>query len=510
MKSRRSILNFVLLSAGILVLLNLLATKYFFRLDFTEDKRYTLSDATINILNELKTPVTITAYFSEDLPPDITKTKRDFKDLLIEYSNRSKGKVFYEFINPTKDQQTETKAMQSGVQPVIVNVREKDQMKQQKAYLGAVVQMGEETDVIPFMQPGAAMEYALSSSIKKISIKQKPTVGILQGHGEAKLSELKQVNESLSILYNVQELTLNDTASVPAEYKTIAIIDLKDSVPVGQFKQLDAFLERGGQLFVAYSKVTGDLSKASGSSRTTNFEKWLTQKGITIENNFVIDASCGSVQVMQQQGAFNFASNINFPYMPVVNNFGDHPATKGIEAIMFQFISPVKFVGGTDTNTTFVPLLMSSKKSGTEAPPLYFNIQRRWTQNDFPMSNLILGGALTKKGSSGKKYKIILIANGNFAVNGEAIPGRQPNQLRPDNVSLLVNSIDWLSDDTGLIDLRTKGVTSRPLDQIEDSTKAILKYLNFLLPIILIVVYGFIRFQIKRTQRVKRMEESYV
>jgi len=73
----------------------------------------------------------------------------------------------------------------------------------------------------------------------------------------------------------------------------------------------------------------------------------------------------------------------------------------------------------------------------------------------------------------------------------------------------MVNSIDWLSDDTGLIELRTKGVVSRPIDQLEEGTQNLLKYLNFLLPIILVLIYGFIRMQRKKITRIKRMEESY-
>src|ERR1700690_2360121 len=100
MKNKKSLINFILLVVGILILVNILSDSYFFRLDFTADKRYTLSKATNDILSTLKEPVTIKAYFSENLPPDISKTKRDFKELLIEYANRSKGKVVYEFINP--------------------------------------------------------------------------------------------------------------------------------------------------------------------------------------------------------------------------------------------------------------------------------------------------------------------------------------------------------------------------------------------------------------------------
>ncbi|MCZ7612722.1 MAG: hypothetical protein M5T52_04040 [Ignavibacteriaceae bacterium] len=85
------------------------------------------------------------------------------------------------------------------------------------------------------------------------------------------------------------------------------------------------------------------------------------------------------------------------------------------------------------------------------------------------------------------------------------------NELSEDNISLMSNAIDWLSDDTGLIELRTKGVTSRPLDpSLEDGTKTLLKYLNFLLPIVLIIVYGVIRFQIKRKKRNELMNTEYV
>jgi len=82
--------------------------------------------------------------------------------------------------------------------------------------------------------------------------------------------------------------------------------------------------------------------------------------------------------------------------------------------------------------------------------------------------------------------------------------------LQPDNVSLMVNSIDWMSDATGLIELRTKTITSRPLDQLTDTKKAMMKWGNFLLPLVLVIIYGLFRLQWRRKQRNKRMEEGYV
>ena len=139
MKARKSIINYLIIISVILILINFLAYRFFLRLDFTEGQQYTLSRATKNILGNLDDPITVTAYFSEDLPPSIGQTRTDFKDMLVEYASRSKGKVLYEFVNPNKDQASENEATKAGVTAVMINVREKDQSVQKKAYLGAVV-----------------------------------------------------------------------------------------------------------------------------------------------------------------------------------------------------------------------------------------------------------------------------------------------------------------------------------------------------------------------------------
>ncbi|MBK5286260.1 MAG: Gldg family protein [Bacteroidia bacterium] len=505
MKTKKSLLKFILLVAGILVFVNILSNSYFFRLDFTSDKRYTLSDATKDILKNVKEPITVKAYFSENLPPDIAKTRRDFKDLLIEYANRSKGKVVYEFINPNEKEELETQAAQSGIQPVMINVREKDQMKQQKAYLGAVIQMGDKSDAIPFMQPGAAMEYALSSSIKKLSVAEKPTIGILQGHGEPSLQAIQQANQALSILYTVEPVTLNDTGSILDRIRTLAIIDPKDTFPESHIHHIEEFVAKGKNIFIAYNRESADLNKATGSPRHTGLEDWLAKKGITIEDQFVVDANCGAVQVRQQQGQFMYNTQMQFPYFPLINKFEENPVTKGLEQVVLRFPSPLKYSG--DSSIKFTPIVKSSPKSGTIPSPTFFNVQKQWTNSDFPLPGITIGAVLAGKISGDVSSKMVVIANGDFAVNGE---GQMAQQLPADNVNLLVNSVDFLSDDTGLIELRTKGVSSRPLDATEDGTKIFYKYLNFLLPILLIVAYGFIRVQMKRSQRGRRMEESYV
>lgn len=497
---KKKLLATTLLVVGIVLVINFLSNELHVRLDLTDDRQYTLSKATRDILHNLEEPVTIKAYFSKDLPPHIAQTRTDFQDLLVEYNSRSNGMIAYEFINPNENDGAERLALENGIQPVMINVREKDQVKQQKAFLGATVSIGEKVDVIPFVQPGSAMEYSLSTSIKRISLESKPAVGFLTGHGEASLMEMGQAMELLTVLYDPQEVRL-DSLDIPAAVRTLAIIRPSDSIPAAHLQKLDDFLARGGRLLLALNRVNGDLQRAYGTPVSIGLEGWLARKGIAVEAAFVVDAKCGAVTVQQQQGMFNFQSQVSFPYLPVVGRFADHPITGGLETVLLQFASPVSFVG--DTTKRFIPLIYSSERSATQKAPIMFDINKQWTEADFPEKNIVMGGVVEEKRSGGK---LIVFGDGDFLING---PREQARNLQPDNVSLAVNAIDWLSDDTGLIDLRTKGVTSRPLKQLEDGTKMLIKYVNFLLPILLVVAYGLVRMQNNRITRLKRMSDNY-
>jgi len=493
----------IALITAIVIIINILSENYSFRLDFTEGKEYTLSKATRDILKDLEKPVTVTSYFSTDLPPNISNISDNLKDMLIEYGNRSDGMVVFKFVNPNEKEELEQEAMKNGIQPVMINVREKDQVKQQKAYLGAVVSVGEEKETIPFFQPGAAMEYALSTAIKKLSVSDKPAIAIIQGHGEPPINEMAQVYTELSVLYSVEPFVMTDTTEIPDKYKTIAIVRPTDTINSIHLNQLDRFLSKGGKIFLALNRVEGDFTTATGRALTTGFEDWLMQKGLTISDNFVIDASCGAVTVQQQQSNFIMTSQISFPYFPIISEFADNPVTKGLESVVLQFASPITFAG--DTTKKFTPVAFSSSQSGTARTPLYFDVQRQWSENDFPMSGIVVAGILEGKLAGEAEAKIILVSDGDFAVNGS----QRGNQLPQDNVSLMVNSVDWLSDDTGLIELRTKEVTSRPIKELPDGKRSFLKWFNFLLPIVLIIIYELIRMQINRNKRIKRMEVNY-
>jgi len=468
---------------GIIVVVNMLSSKLYFRLDFTADKRYTLSDATRDVLEEIEDVITVKAYFSEDLPPQLKLIRQDFEEQLLEYENLSGGNIVFEFINPGESEIKETEAQQEGISPMTVQVTEKDQVKQQRAYMGAVLEMGDRKEVIPVVQMGAGMEYSLTTSLKKLAVVDKPKIGLLQGHGEPPLQALAQLYQQLSILYDVEPLYLNDSTEVPAYLKAIAIIDPKDTIPQTHLARLDGFLSKGGGLFVAYNNMGGDInSGVLNANPDIGLTGWLRGKGVELGTEFVVDANCIPIGV--QQGPFMM--QVQFPYFPIANAFAEHPTVQGLESMVLPIASTVRFNGDSAARAT--ELIFTSENTGLRPAPAYIDINYQWTEQDFTAGSQPVGLAINN--ASGPGSRLVIVTNGSLATNGE---GQQQQQVHPDNVNFVSNSIDWLSDDTGLVELRTKAITSRPLEAVEDGTRNLLKYGNVFIPIIIVILYGFMR-----------------
>jgi ABC-type uncharacterized transport system involved in gliding motility auxiliary subunit len=196
---------------------------------------------------------------------------------------------------------------------------------------------------------------------------------------------------------------------------------------------------------------------------------------------------------------------IEFPYFPILSKFSEHPAAKGLEGVIMPFVSSITYLP-KDSSVHISPLAFSSEKSGVVGVPTFIDIEKQWTDADFNAPNQVVAIAAEGPLAGSAKSRLVVIANGSFAVNGE---GQQQQQVNPDNISLASNAIDWLSDDTGLIELRTKGVTSRPLEQIDDTKRNLYKYGNVVLPILLMIGIALFRRQRYSRKRQAWMQGNY-
>lgn len=499
---KSTIFTRIFLVAGILVMINLLSEKWYARLDFTADKRYTLSKATIDILRNLDEVITITAYFSKNLPPQLEKSRRDFEDLLIEYENRSEGNLVFRFINPGENDDVEREAQEKGIRPVMVNVTQKDQASQMRAYMGAVLQMGENTEVIPMVQPGAGVEYELTTAIKKLTVEEKPKIAFLQGHGEPPMEAMTQVMEQVSVLYEPEEYTMNDSTDIPAYYRCVAIIGASDSFPQAHLDQLDRYLNSGGSLYVAHSNLQPDLNQGFLMAGSSPLDRWMAEKGWSLGSEYIVDASSGSISVQQNLGGFVMNTQKTFPYFPIITHFSDHPSVEGLEAVILPFVSPIE-IEPRDSAIQIKVLATTSDVSGLMEAPVFVDIEKEWSRDDFGEGPQVV--ALAAEGPLGGSgdSRMVVVSNAQFAVNGS---GQQQQRVSEDNVNFTSNIIDWLADDTGLINLRTKGITSRPLVHLEDGERNLLKYGNVVAPILLILGIGIFRRRRAAVNRRKRKE----
>ncbi len=504
MKLTQSTVNTkLLLFLGILIMINLLFYRYYFRLDFTADKRYTLSKTTRILLEELEDPVTVTAHFSEDLPPSVAAIQRDFRDLLYEYRSASDRNVVFEFINPNVDEAQEQQTQQQGIAPMVLAVRERDKSEQMRAYMGAVIKLGDQQEAIPFVGEGSQMEYNLSKGIKKLSAKEKPKVGFVQGHGEPSRQQMAMAFNELSALYEVDTVSLSNSGRW-TEFKTLAIIAPKDSFNIEETDILNQFLESGGGLFIGIDRIGGDLSQPMVQELTTGLEAWLGDKGIVVEPELVIDAQCGQVTAQQQTPFGVIQQAIQFPYMPLVTNYEEHPITQGLEAVNMMFVSPIE-VPGADSTLAYGTLAYSSSQTGTQPAPVFIDANREWSESDFTGGPEPLGVWLSGKIVGETETRMVVLGDGDFAV-GQG----QQGMLPPNNMNLLINAIDWLTDDTGLIELRTRSVENRLIEkQLSDSTRNIVKYGIFLLPLLIVIGVGIYRSNQRKRQRIAWMQEDY-
>ena len=489
---------------AIILVVNLLSEVAYFRIDFTEDKRYTLGQATRSILEELDDVITVKAYFTEDLPAQLGYIKDELRDQFIEYENRSNGNFVFEFINPNTSDELKQEAMQNGITPVSINIVEDDQRQQIQAFMGILIQADGQKEVIPLVQPGSSLEYEITTSIKKITLKNKPKIGLITGNNEVTMGAIPQLFQQLAVMYEMVSFNLSDSSEITPNYSCMIWISPNDTIPSTDFDKVNKYLDKGGNLFLAYSNISGNLQTAEIFSKPDiGLNDWLQSKGISMGNQVVIDASCASVTVQQKQGFFTMNSQIEFPYFPQIRKFEKHPITVGLESMMLPFSSPLDFIG-SDTTLAINAVLQTSEMSGTQNTPNYMNVQKEWTEQDFTAPNQIL--ALSMEHMGANNGSMVIVSNGQFINNGE---GQQAQQLDMDNINFAANAIDWLSDDTGLVGLRTKGITSRPLESIDDGTKSLVKYGNVFSPILLILIYGFIRRSSVQRKRQKWAQGDY-
>lgn len=481
------------------LLLNVLSCFVFFRWDFTANKRYSLSKVSKNIVQQNNDPIVVDFYVTEDLPQDIKKLAKEFHSLLKEYKSMSNVDFKINTIYPDS-QEKEFKATKAGVEPIYKEIRERDLEKVQRIFIGAVFHIGKKEAVIPKINFDTPIEYEITRILKQASDTLKPTIGFVRGHGEATFNHMPQLIGELSHLTEMQVVNLNSTD--PLDHNNvICIIDPKDTYSAYEIERLEKYLDKGGRLFIALNHAIGQLGdRNNGFINRTGVEDMLEKKGLKIKYDFVVDNNCGTIAINQQYGFLNFQSNISFPYIPIITNFSKHTITYGLKSMLLPFASSIEQIK-TSSTYIFTPLAKTSAISGIQQAPVFFDFQKQWTQNDFGHPHNIVAALLTNDDNNSS---IVTITDADFV--NDAIVTSGPT----DNINFAINSIEWLADNSGLIQLRNKFTTFSFLEPLNDRSRESLKYLNFLLPIVLVILAALLHYRWKQRKRANRSRHGYI
>lgn len=510
--NRREAILQVLLIVGSLAALTVTANQFLWRADLTENNRYTLASASHEIARDLEDPVTVTAYFSANLPARFEQTKQEFRALLQEFRAAADGNVEFTFVNPNENDTKAREARTAGVRPIMIDVRKRNKMTQKRAFLGAVFQYQDRREVVPLVQPGAPLEYTIASTMQKLTRDTKPVLGVLQGHGAPALDAMPQLRDALKGRYELKTLSDVKAAGVPAEVDVLMVARPEQTIPTQTALAIDQYVMRGGRVFLALNRAKVQPRSNRAQARSTGLEPLLDTYGLPLQPNLVRDRSATAVRIRQNRGGFSMVNRVRYPYIPKVSTFSDHPISSGLDQAVFRFVSSLDTTAVDTSAADLTVLARSSSQSATASLPAGISPQQNWTLGDFsgsayPIAGLLEGffssafagvDSLAVERTQSPETQLVVVGDGDFLVNGS---GQRKQRLPSGNINLVANSIDYLAGDADLISLRTQRVTSRPLMQLTPTTKTLLKYVNVLGPILLVIGYGLVRYRQNQAQR---------
>ena len=250
-----------------LILLNVISRDRFKRLDLTDNKMYSLSSSSKEVVSQVDDLLTMKVYFSSDLPNELGNTKRFLQDILEEFRAYSNGNIRFFFEDPQSDENLEEQARKDGIQPVQMQVIENDKVEIKKVYLGLVMLYENKKDNIPVIQNTAGLEYLITTKIKSLIDIEKRTLGMvnLQPDNEMKTENLRS---QLRQHYNVQttDLATSDLDNIDV----LLVSGTTDSVDKKALDNLEGFLNNGKKVFLAQSAISADIQAQTANPINSN------------------------------------------------------------------------------------------------------------------------------------------------------------------------------------------------------------------------------------------------
>ncbi len=552
----------------IIILLNIIGSYVFTRIDLTTEKRYSLSDATKKMLDNIHDLVFFRVYLEGEFPAGFKRLARETKEMLDEMRAYNPN-IEYEFINPSQNpddrerQKIYRQLVEKGLSPTDLKVKTKDGTSTKIIFPGAIASYhGHEMPVELLLSQRTAtpeeilnnsienLEFSLADAIRKLVANHRPKIAFIEGHGELNQKETADITLAFRDYYTVERITLNEQLNSLTKRTLLDSINNKYSItnkydaiiiakPDSAFSEkdkfiIDQYIMRGGKVLWLVDPVFASMDslqvnfETMGISMDLHLTDMFFKYGVRLNNNLVMDLNALQIPIkvgeMGNQPQFDF-----FPwyYFPILTPTSDHPIVRNLNAIKTEFISSIDLVNDNPQIKKTI-LLSSSRYSRTVNVPAEITLailgekpdERLYNKQHIPVGVLLEGQfeslyanrlppeITDDKGigfqETSKNTKMIVIADGDIIKNqmqlsnGNYIPlplgydkytGQQFG-----NKELILNTMNYLTDDSGLISIRSKELKLRLLDRTKvEKERTYWQVLNTIAPVILVLIFGLIQ-----------------
>ncbi|WP_016990793.1 gliding motility-associated ABC transporter substrate-binding protein GldG [Flavobacterium sp. ACAM 123] len=544
---KKSNLKSVLITIGLLLIINAIGNQFFHRFDLTKDHRYTLSTTSLDIVREVKEPLYIKIYLQGDLPPEFKRLQQETQQLLEEFQAYNQNIVF-EFIDPLENEDASMdnikELYRKGLTPVNITVDDKGKQSQAMVFPWAVAVYQNKEVNIPLLKNrmGATttemvigsvqhLEYSISDAFNKVTTVKQKTVAVIKGNGELQdvlmAKFLLQIRES----YHIGPFTLDSVAKDPTgslnalqKYDLAIIAKPTEMFSDAEKQVLDQFIINGGKTLWLVEQINVEMDSLynpSGSTfafpRDLNLNDMFFKYGFRINPDIVKDEQGSPIKLATgEQGSATQYQEFNWKFAPLVYPESTHPIVKNLGGIKFDFANPIDTLKNKIKKTILLKSSQYSKRIGAPVEVNLDIVAEETSPNHYiktgnmPLA-LLLEGSFHSMfenrvlpfeqatfESAGKKNKMIVISDGDLIKN-QLDKNFQPVELGYDqrsgnlydNKDFMLNCVSYLLDDTGLINIRSKDLDLPLLDKekvFENYGKT--QVITIGLPLLILVLFG--------------------
>jgi len=528
---------------GILIMLNLLASAYFFRVDLTQEKRYSLSDYSKETLDSLDRYLSVKVYLEGEFPPRIQRFKQAVRDMLTEMKVYGGNMIQFEFIDPSENEELMQSFVDKGIAPITLNIRN-SQTSEGRQYIFPVAVFsyeGREEMVDLFkgsvdyasgepspLKAEANLEYKLIHAVKRLTQGSKKVVGILRGHQEIPEEKTREFMRELSNLYIPIEVNVRNGEAISPSVAVLLVLQPDTAFSEREKYEIDQYLMRGGKIIWMLDQQDVNLhyqAETLSRIRQLNLDDLFMKYGFKINYDLVSDLNCSTIElVLPNPNAPPTFSSQRWIYYPLITRLADHPITRNLDAIKMRYASSIDTFKTPELRHT--PLLISSPYSRSQSGNIFVDLNEGIRNPPKPeelqgkgnrvMAILIEGqfhslfenrtapvdafatvaptAAFLRRNVA--DTRMIVLGDGQIAV-GEDVRGKI-DFMAFDNKAFLFNSIDFLLGGESLIQIRAKDIQYHSLDiKKVRGNEWMIRILNLTLPVLLILIWGIVRQRVR-------------